>query len=54
MIDWALPTGPDADEIAHLLKSVDEKPLLLAQWAETPVGAALAWTTVVVAKPYDS
>ncbi|MEU3411314.1 hypothetical protein ABZ760_08580 [Streptomyces sp. NPDC006658] len=54
VIGCALPAVPDADEVAHLLKSVEEKPLLLAQWAETPVGAALAGTTAVVTKRYDS
>lgn len=50
----ALPTAPDAGEIAHLVKSVDEKPLLLAQWAKTPVGTALEGTTMAVTKRYDS
>ncbi|QJT00039.1 hypothetical protein G9272_06880 [Streptomyces asoensis] len=54
VISCALPAAPDADGIAHLLKSVDEKPLLLAQWAETPVGGALVGTTVMVAKRHDS
>lgn len=54
MIGCALSAAPDVDEIAHLLKSVEEKPLLLAQWAETPVGVALGGTTVTVAKRYDS
>jgi hypothetical protein len=44
----------DADEIAHLLKSVGEKPLPLAEWAETLVGAALVGTTIEVTKRYDS
>ncbi|OQD51870.1 hypothetical protein BM536_037575 [Streptomyces phaeoluteigriseus] len=54
VIGCALPTAPDADTVAHLLKSVEEKPLLLAQWAKTPVGATLAGTTVVVTQRYDS
>ncbi|MFD8868713.1 hypothetical protein ACFV1F_31000 [Streptomyces sp. NPDC059590] len=54
VIGCALPAAPDADEITHLLTSVGEKPLLLAQWAETPVGAALVGTTVVVTKRYGS
>ncbi|GGX08640.1 hypothetical protein [Streptomyces noursei] len=54
VIGCALPAAPGADEIAHWLKSVDEKPLLLAEWAETPVGMALVGTTVVVTKRYDS
>ncbi|MEW2029471.1 hypothetical protein AB0901_02950 [Streptomyces roseifaciens] len=53
VVSCALPAAPDADEIAHLLKSMDEKPLLLAQWAGTPVGMALAGTTMVVTKRYD-
>lgn len=54
VVGCALPAAPDADEIAHLLKSVDEKPLLLAQWAETPVGTALAGTTMAITKRYGS
>ncbi|MFE5729618.1 hypothetical protein ACFQ7A_01715 [Streptomyces sp. NPDC056528] len=54
VIGCALPAAPRADEIAQLLKSVDEKPLLLAEWAETPVGSVLAGTTMVVTKRYDS
>ncbi|WP_432032147.1 hypothetical protein [Streptomyces antibioticus] len=54
VIGCALPVAPSADEIAHLLKSVDGKPLLLAEWAEAPVGAVLAGTTMVVTKRYDS
>ncbi|WP_274912101.1 hypothetical protein [Streptomyces sp. WZ-12] len=54
VIGCALPVAPSADEIAHLLQSVDEKPLLLAEWAEAPVGAVLAGTTMVVTKRYDS
>jgi hypothetical protein len=33
---------------------VDDKPLVLAQLAEAPVGVALAGTTMVVTKRYDS
>ncbi|MFG2962187.1 hypothetical protein ACGFZS_02785 [Streptomyces sp. NPDC048288] len=54
VIRCVLPAAPDSDEVAHLLKAVEEKPLLLAQWAETPVGAALAGTAIVVTKRYDS
>lgn len=54
VISCAVPAAPDADEIAHLLKSVEEKPLLLVQWAETPVGTAIAGTTIEVTKRYDS
>ncbi|MFE5243083.1 MULTISPECIES: hypothetical protein [unclassified Streptomyces] len=54
MVGCALPLAPTAEEIALLLKSVDEKPLLLAEWAETPVGAVLAGTTMVVTEGYDS
>ena len=49
----ALPAAPDAPEIAHLLKVVDEKPLLLAQWTATPVGTALEGTTLAVTKRFD-
>ncbi|BBC30468.1 uncharacterized protein SGFS_017620 [Streptomyces graminofaciens] len=48
MISCALPAAPDADE------TVGEKPLPLAEWAETLVGAALAGTTIEVTKRYDS
>ncbi|MFD6654085.1 hypothetical protein ACFWEB_02840 [Streptomyces parvus] len=54
VVGCALPVAPSAEVIAHLLKSVDEKPLLLAEWAEAPVGAVLAGTTMVVTKRYDS
>lgn len=50
----ALPQAPSADELVRLLKSVDERPLLLAEWAETPVGAALAGTAMVVTSRHDS
>lgn len=48
------PAATDAGGITDLLKSVDEQPLLLAQWAETPVGTVLAGTTIEVTKRYDS
>ncbi|MFG3044535.1 hypothetical protein ACGFZR_06350 [Streptomyces sp. NPDC048241] len=54
VIVCALPAAPSADEIACLLKAVDEKPLLLAEWAETPVGAVLAGTAAAVTKRYDA
>ncbi|MFJ1916878.1 hypothetical protein ACIOGX_33685 [Streptomyces sp. NPDC088147] len=54
VIGCALPAAPGAEEIAHWLKSVEEKPLRLAEWAETPVGVALAGTTLVVTERYDS
>ncbi|MFC6067105.1 hypothetical protein [Streptomyces ochraceiscleroticus] len=54
VIGCALPAAPSAGEIAYLLKSVDEKPLLLVEWAETPAGSVLAGTTMVVTKRYDS
>jgi hypothetical protein len=44
----ALPTSPGADEIADLLNQVEGEPGLLAKWAETSVGAALAGTKFVV------
>ncbi len=53
VISCAPPAAPDADVIAHLLNSVGEKPLLLAQWAETSVGRALAGTTIVVTERYE-
>ncbi|WP_327706100.1 hypothetical protein [Streptomyces decoyicus] len=40
--------------LADAARSVDEKLLLLAQWAETPVGTALVGTTIEVIKRYDS
>ncbi|MFH9397178.1 hypothetical protein [Streptomyces sp. NPDC017413] len=54
MVGCALPVAPTAEEIAHLLKSVDEKPLLLAEWAESRVGAVLAGTAMVVTERYVS
>lgn len=36
-----------------MLKSGDEKPLFLAQWAEMPVGTTLAGTTTGATKRYD-
>ncbi|MFF8563465.1 hypothetical protein ACF06N_00720 [Streptomyces albidoflavus] len=50
----ALSAAPDSDEIARLLRSVEEKPLLLAEWARTPAGAALAGTKMAVTKRHDS
>lgn len=44
----------DSDDIARLLRSVEEKPLLLAEWAGTPAGSALAGTTRTVTKRHDS
>ncbi|WP_345981414.1 hypothetical protein [Streptomyces sp. DSS69] len=46
--DCSLPVAPTAEEIAYLLTSVDEKPLLLAEWSESSVGAVLAGTAMVV------
>ncbi|MGM9442903.1 hypothetical protein ACTAF0_22010 [Streptomyces murinus] len=54
VIGCALRVAPSAEEIAHLLKSVNEKPPLLAEWAEAPVGADLAGTKLVVTKRYGS
>ncbi|MET8844850.1 hypothetical protein ABZW67_32730, partial [Streptomyces rubiginosohelvolus] len=54
MVGCALPVAPTAEEIAYLLKSVDEKPLLLAEWAESRVGAVLAGTAMVVTERYVS
>ncbi len=49
----ALASGPQASPPAAPLNSVGEKPLLLAQWAGTPVGTALAGTTIVVTERYE-
>ncbi|MFK8910276.1 hypothetical protein [Streptomyces sp. YS-3] len=54
ILKCALPSAPDADEITRLLKSVEENPMVLAQWAKTPVGTALEGTTMVVTKHHDS
>ncbi|CAL9650211.1 hypothetical protein [Streptomyces sp. enrichment culture] len=54
VVGCALPVAPTAEEIARLLKSVDETPLLLAEWAESHVGAVLAGTAMVVTERYDS
>ncbi|MFD8622280.1 hypothetical protein [Streptomyces sp. NPDC059513] len=54
MVGCALPVAPTAEEIACLLKSVDEKPLLLAEWSQSRVGAALAGTAMVVTERYVS
>ncbi|MFI9496212.1 MULTISPECIES: hypothetical protein [Streptomyces] len=54
MVGCSLPVAPTAEEIAHLLQSVDEKPLLLAEWAESRVGAVLAGTAMVVTERYVS
>ncbi|MCX5072674.1 hypothetical protein OHA84_27835 [Streptomyces sp. NBC_00513] len=54
VVGCVLPAAPDADAITHLLKSVDEEPLLIARWAKTPVETALVGTTMVVTKRYDS
>lgn len=50
----ALSATPTSDEVACLLQSVEEKPLLLAEWAGTPVGTVLAGTTTAVTRRYDS
>ncbi|MFD0294175.1 hypothetical protein ACFWJS_37180 [Streptomyces sp. NPDC127061] len=52
VVRCALPVAPTAEEIAHLLTSVDERPLLLAEWAEVCVGAVLAGTAMVVTERY--
>ncbi|WP_223291245.1 hypothetical protein [Streptomyces avicenniae] len=54
VVSCALPLAPSADERVRLLTSVDEKPLLLAEWAETPVGEALVGTAMVVTRRHDS
>ncbi|GHE02943.1 hypothetical protein [Streptomyces alanosinicus] len=54
VVGCALSVAPSAEVIAQLLKSVEEKPLLLAEWADAPVGAVLTGTTMVVTKRYDS
>ncbi|MGW3396784.1 hypothetical protein [Streptomyces hydrogenans] len=54
LVSCALPVAPTAEEIAHLLTCVDEKPPLLAEGADAPVGAALAETAMVVTDRYDS
>lgn len=54
MVGCSLPVAPTAEEIAYLLKSVDEKPLLLAEWSESRVGAVLAGTAMVVTERYVS
>ena len=41
-----LPTSPDAVEIADLLNQVGNDPDLLAKWAKTRVGVALAGDAV--------
>jgi hypothetical protein len=48
-----LPTAPAADEIADALNQVEQQPELLAKWAETGVGAALAGTKFVVTEECD-
>ncbi|MGA4838843.1 hypothetical protein [Streptomyces sp. G45] len=53
ILTCALPSAPDADDITRLLKSVDENPLLLAQWAKTPVGTALEGTTMVATRHHE-
>ncbi|MFD7123245.1 MULTISPECIES: hypothetical protein [Streptomyces] len=54
VVGCSLPVAPTAEEIAHLLKSVDEKPLLLAEWSKSRVGAVLAGTAMVVTERYVS
>ncbi|WP_416974257.1 hypothetical protein [Streptomyces sp. 4F14] len=54
MVLCALPAAPETHEIVQVLKAVDEKPLLLAQWAAAPVGSALEGTTWGVTERFDS
>ncbi|MEW9520848.1 hypothetical protein [Streptomyces tubercidicus] len=49
----ALPASPGAGEIADLLNRIENEPGLLAKWAETRVGMALAGTKFVVTSGYD-
>ncbi|MFG1966082.1 hypothetical protein [Nonomuraea sp. NPDC049028] len=48
LVGCACPVPPTAAEITDLLNRSEEKPELLAVWAETPVGAALGGTPFVV------
>ncbi|WP_328846889.1 hypothetical protein [Streptomyces sp. NBC_00258] len=54
VIRCVLPTSPDTDDITGLLRFVGEQPKVLAEWADTRVGAALVGTAFVVTKGYES
>ncbi|NLU72630.1 hypothetical protein HCC61_08085 [Streptomyces sp. HNM0575] len=43
-----LPTAPGVDELVAFLNRIADQPDVLAKWAETPIGQALAGTDFVV------
>ncbi|MFE6163524.1 hypothetical protein ACFQ7F_31955 [Streptomyces sp. NPDC056486] len=47
------PAPPDANQIANLLNQLAQQPDLLAQWAETSVGAALVGTELIAESYVD-
>ncbi|MGW2490550.1 hypothetical protein ACWCV9_25530 [Streptomyces sp. NPDC001606] len=53
VVRCVLPTAPDADEIADLLKRIEVQPDLLAKWAGVPVGGVLEGTRFLVTECYD-
>jgi hypothetical protein len=50
----ARTTPPSAPELAEVLNISGERPELLAEWAKTPVGEALASTAFIVTERHDS
>ncbi|MGK4579402.1 hypothetical protein [Kitasatospora sp. HPMI-4] len=54
LIRCELPTSPDVAQLVGLLDKVEQHPGLLAKWAESPVGATLDETDLVVTRGRDS
>ncbi|GAA2746014.1 hypothetical protein [Kitasatospora cinereorecta] len=54
VIRCELPASPDAAQLVHLLDKVEQRADLLAKWAESPVGATLDGTEIVVTQGRDS
>lgn len=48
-----LPASPGVDRLTRLLDEVEQRPTVLAKWAETSIGAALAGTGFVVTQGRD-
>ncbi|MFB7475267.1 hypothetical protein [Kitasatospora sp. NPDC056184] len=54
LIRCELPASPTAARLADLLDTVERQADLLAEWAESPVGATLDGTDLVVTRGRDN
>jgi hypothetical protein len=54
VIRCELPSSPDAAQLTSLLDKVEQQADLLAKWVESPVGAMLDRTALVVTQGCDS